>query len=343
MEGDVITLQDIFLFDYGMGVDEDGRFRGHLKATGVRPKFAEKLADLGIRLGPEVFQPEAFARQGIESLMRKSFRFRDLRFAALVVLVISLFASFTGAARADDDQRLVIRSVDALEVPRDAGRRAAGRPRAVAGELQGGGERRGRLGRPEQPRSPMRTSASASSTPSTPARRWAKKRRWTRSRPRSPTLCRSARRTSRSRSSASASRARVVSNFTTDTGTLDNAIATLRPSLERPESVERDGMRTALSLLDDTSLQGNIVVFQAGGNDVSVSTEGEVEGDLLDSDVMVVRCRSRHRRALQRRPAVAGVSDPWHLQPARRHGQGRRHGCSGRRHHQCPGAALLHG
>jgi pilus assembly protein CpaF len=63
MEGDVITLQDIFLFDYGMGIDEHGRFRGHLKATGVRPKFAEKLADLGIRLGPEVFQPEAFARR----------------------------------------------------------------------------------------------------------------------------------------------------------------------------------------------------------------------------------------------------------------------------------------
>jgi pilus assembly protein CpaF len=67
MEGDVITLQDIFLFDYGMGVDEHGRFRGHLKATGVRPKFAEKLADLGIRLGPEVFQPEAFARKAVGS------------------------------------------------------------------------------------------------------------------------------------------------------------------------------------------------------------------------------------------------------------------------------------
>jgi pilus assembly protein CpaF len=64
MEGDVITLQDVFLFDYGMGVDEHGRFLGHLKATGVRPKFTEKLADLGIRLGPEVFQPEAFARRG---------------------------------------------------------------------------------------------------------------------------------------------------------------------------------------------------------------------------------------------------------------------------------------
>src|SRR2546423_1982046 len=67
MEGDVITLQDVFLFDYGMGVDEHGRFRGHLEATGVRPKFAEKIADLGLRLGPEGFQPEAFARKAVGS------------------------------------------------------------------------------------------------------------------------------------------------------------------------------------------------------------------------------------------------------------------------------------
>jgi pilus assembly protein CpaF len=65
MEGDVIILQDVFLFDYGMGVDDQGRFLGHLKATGVRPKFAEKLADLGIRLGAEVFQPEQFARRAV--------------------------------------------------------------------------------------------------------------------------------------------------------------------------------------------------------------------------------------------------------------------------------------
>jgi pilus assembly protein CpaF len=66
MEGDVITLQDIFMFDYHMGVDEHGRFRGHLKATGVRPKFAEKLADLGIRMGAEVFQPEPTGRKAVE-------------------------------------------------------------------------------------------------------------------------------------------------------------------------------------------------------------------------------------------------------------------------------------
>ena len=67
MEGDVITLQDVFLFDFGMGIDEHGRFKGHLKATGVRPKFAEKLSDLGIRLGQEVFAPEPFARKAVGS------------------------------------------------------------------------------------------------------------------------------------------------------------------------------------------------------------------------------------------------------------------------------------
>ncbi|HKN38068.1 MAG TPA: CpaF family protein [Acidimicrobiia bacterium] len=63
MEGDVIVLQDLFLFDFAMGVDADGRFRGSLKSTGIRPKFAEKLADHGIRLGPELFAGEGFARR----------------------------------------------------------------------------------------------------------------------------------------------------------------------------------------------------------------------------------------------------------------------------------------
>jgi pilus assembly protein CpaF len=62
MEGDVITLQDLFLFDFGMGVEEDGRFRGYIKPTGIRPTFSERLSDLGIKLDAEVFQPEPFAR-----------------------------------------------------------------------------------------------------------------------------------------------------------------------------------------------------------------------------------------------------------------------------------------
>jgi len=65
MEGDVITLQDLFLFDFGMGVDTDGRFKGHLKSTGIRPKFAERLADFGIRLSGDLFQSEGFARRAV--------------------------------------------------------------------------------------------------------------------------------------------------------------------------------------------------------------------------------------------------------------------------------------
>ncbi|MBV9041854.1 MAG: CpaF family protein, partial [Acidimicrobiia bacterium] len=64
MEGDVITMQDVFLFDFGAGIDPNGRFKGQLKATGIRPRFAEKLADLGVKLGAELFatQPSAAKR-----------------------------------------------------------------------------------------------------------------------------------------------------------------------------------------------------------------------------------------------------------------------------------------
>ncbi|MCA1829915.1 MAG: CpaF family protein [Actinomycetota bacterium] len=64
MEGDVITMQDLFLFDMGMGVDEAGKFRGHIKSLGLRPHFMDRLEDYGIKLGPEIFEPEPMARDG---------------------------------------------------------------------------------------------------------------------------------------------------------------------------------------------------------------------------------------------------------------------------------------
>jgi pilus assembly protein CpaF len=63
MEGEIITLQDIFLFDYGMGVDEDGVYKGRLKATGIRPTFSQDLENQGIRLPADLFDPEPFARR----------------------------------------------------------------------------------------------------------------------------------------------------------------------------------------------------------------------------------------------------------------------------------------
>ncbi|MDX9870872.1 MAG: CpaF family protein [Clostridia bacterium] len=54
MEGDVITLQDIFSFE-AEGIDERGRLRGRFKASGVRPKCMEKLLLAGISLPDDVF------------------------------------------------------------------------------------------------------------------------------------------------------------------------------------------------------------------------------------------------------------------------------------------------
>ena len=63
MEGDVIVLQDLYLFDYGMGLDPEGRFLGHLKSTGIRPSFGERLANHGISLDQSLFAGEQFIRR----------------------------------------------------------------------------------------------------------------------------------------------------------------------------------------------------------------------------------------------------------------------------------------
>jgi pilus assembly protein CpaF len=55
MEGDVVVLQDIYTFDFSAGIDGEGRFRGGLRATGIRPSFSEKLNDYGIALEPSLF------------------------------------------------------------------------------------------------------------------------------------------------------------------------------------------------------------------------------------------------------------------------------------------------
>jgi pilus assembly protein CpaF len=58
MEGEIISMQDIFTFDR-RGLDEDGKVRGSFRATGIRPKFAERLAGSGMRLRPSLFESRA--------------------------------------------------------------------------------------------------------------------------------------------------------------------------------------------------------------------------------------------------------------------------------------------
>jgi len=55
MEGDIITMQDIFVFDR-TGIGPGGKVTGRFRATGIRPKCSEKLASAGMPLRPDMFE-----------------------------------------------------------------------------------------------------------------------------------------------------------------------------------------------------------------------------------------------------------------------------------------------
>ena len=56
MEGDLITLQELFVFQQ-TGLDENRKVKGRFKATGVRPKFTERLTAKGVALPTDLFDP----------------------------------------------------------------------------------------------------------------------------------------------------------------------------------------------------------------------------------------------------------------------------------------------
>ena len=58
MEGEIVTLQDLFVFEK-RGLDPDGKVVGRFAATGIRPKFYEKLLSAGIRLRTDLFEEVA--------------------------------------------------------------------------------------------------------------------------------------------------------------------------------------------------------------------------------------------------------------------------------------------
>jgi pilus assembly protein CpaF len=54
MEGEVVTMQEIFTFRRG-GIDREGRVLGRFEATGIRPRFAERLRMRGLELSNDLF------------------------------------------------------------------------------------------------------------------------------------------------------------------------------------------------------------------------------------------------------------------------------------------------
>jgi pilus assembly protein CpaF len=55
MERDMITMQDLFVFEK-TGLDDEGRVRGRFKATGIRPRCSDRIAACGIQLPPQMFE-----------------------------------------------------------------------------------------------------------------------------------------------------------------------------------------------------------------------------------------------------------------------------------------------
>ena len=56
MESDVVSLQDLFMFER-QGVSPEGHTIGSFVASGIRPKFAERLKAAGYELPTEMFDP----------------------------------------------------------------------------------------------------------------------------------------------------------------------------------------------------------------------------------------------------------------------------------------------
>jgi len=56
MESDIISMQDVFLFER-QGVSPEGRTLGTFTATGIRPRFEEKIRGSGISLPAGMFEP----------------------------------------------------------------------------------------------------------------------------------------------------------------------------------------------------------------------------------------------------------------------------------------------
>ncbi len=55
MEGDIVTLADLYKFDYAAGSDENGFLLGSARPTGLRPQFSDRLGDMGVEVPAHLF------------------------------------------------------------------------------------------------------------------------------------------------------------------------------------------------------------------------------------------------------------------------------------------------
>ena len=121
MEEDVVTTQDIFVFEQE-GIDKDGKVIGYHRATGVRPKFADRLRAGRHRAAPGHVRPHQAPGDALMPLAVAA-----LTFLLVVALIAGITWSFEGTRRLR--QRLAAGSSAGLGVEGDLLRVEAGRGR----------------------------------------------------------------------------------------------------------------------------------------------------------------------------------------------------------------------
>jgi pilus assembly protein CpaF len=55
MEGDIVSMQDLFVYETQGQMDSQGRFRGRFKSTGIHPQCLEKIRNNGVAAYEEWF------------------------------------------------------------------------------------------------------------------------------------------------------------------------------------------------------------------------------------------------------------------------------------------------
>ena len=125
MEGDVIVMQDVFVFEQ-TGVVE-GKIQGRLKPTGIRPKFVEKFEVMGINLPPGLFGFTLLGQEGAPTVDPMTLVVAGV--AALAILLIAVGIATSGAARASP-------TASSATPPAKPTAKAAAQPaRAAVGDL----------------------------------------------------------------------------------------------------------------------------------------------------------------------------------------------------------------
>ncbi len=71
MENETITMNTLFDFDYGAGMDENGRFLGRPEPTGIRPSFSDHLLEQGFKLPKELFSGDEMVNEALAANRRR--------------------------------------------------------------------------------------------------------------------------------------------------------------------------------------------------------------------------------------------------------------------------------